>query len=212
MRRSLSSKLARTLPGVAHCRDPPPITTARVDVRQLSEVQERPRRPGNSDRGQGIQVHRRVPPAGPPAHLHRFGCGGHDPLSLLRDAVPFRPAIDTVRRRPAGQFLWRPKRGLRGAAARLHEIRPVIPALIHGETGCGSGPMRKMMRLWSNEENNEPSSRSTRPTHLQLWLRTTKPIGGGAGSKGIGPCPEKTRSSRSIQSSPTNISNHYRKI
>src|SRR5215831_8455511 len=57
---------------------------------------------------------------------------------------------------------------------------------------------RNGMRLWSNVENNEPSSRSTRPTHLQLWLRTTKPIGGGAGSKGIGPCPENTRSSRSI--------------
>src|SRR6516162_1985226 len=71
---------------------------------------------------------------------------------------------------------------------------------------------RNGMRLWSNEENNEPSSRSTRPTHLQLWLRTMKPIGGGAGSKGIGPCPEKTKSSRSIQSLPTNISNHYRKI
>ena len=57
---------------------------------------------------------------------------------------------------------------------------------------------RNGMRLWSNEENNEPSSRSTRPMHLPLWLRTTKPIGGGAGSKGIGPCPENTRSSRSI--------------
>jgi len=102
---SCSSKLTRPLPGAAHSRNPPPITTARVDVRQLSEVHERPRRPGNSDRGQGIQVHRRVPAAGPPAHLHRYGCGGHDPLSLLRDAVPFRPAINIVRCRPAGQFL-----------------------------------------------------------------------------------------------------------
>src|SRR5208282_4758818 len=51
---------------------------------------------------------------------------------------------------------------------------------------------RNGMRLWSNEENNEPLSRSTRSTHLQLELRTTKPIGRGSGSKGIGPCPERT--------------------
>jgi hypothetical protein len=31
--------------------------------------------------------------------------GGHDPLSLLRDAVPLRSSIGTARCRPAGQHL-----------------------------------------------------------------------------------------------------------
>src|SRR6266851_7202653 len=76
---------------------PPPITTAWVDVRQLlSEVQKRPRRPRNLHRGEGIQVHRGVPTAGPPAHLHQYGRGRHDPLSLLRDAVPLRSSIGTA--------------------------------------------------------------------------------------------------------------------
>ena len=86
-RTSCSPKLDRPLTGAADCPDPPPITTASGDVRQrLSEVQKRPRRPRNLHRGKGIRVHRRVPTAGPPAHLHRYGRGGHDPLSLLRDA------------------------------------------------------------------------------------------------------------------------------
>ena len=79
------------------CR-PPPLTTARVDVRRrLSEVQERPRRPGNLHRGEGVRVHRRVPTARPPAHLHQYARGGHDLLSLLRHAVPLRFSIDTPR-------------------------------------------------------------------------------------------------------------------
>ncbi len=41
----------------------------------------------------------------PPAHLHRYGRGGHNPLSLLRDALPLRSSIETARCRPAGQFL-----------------------------------------------------------------------------------------------------------
>ena len=47
----------------------------------------------------------RVPTAGPPACLHQYGRGGHDPVSLLRDAVPLRSSIDAARCRPAGQFL-----------------------------------------------------------------------------------------------------------
>ena len=50
-------------------------------------------------------MHRRVPTTGPPAHLHRYGWGGHDPLSLLRDAFPLRSSIETARCRTAGQFL-----------------------------------------------------------------------------------------------------------
>jgi Phage integrase family len=46
--------------------------------------------------GEGIQMHRGIPAAGPPAHLHQHGRGGHDPLSLLRDGVPLRASIDTT--------------------------------------------------------------------------------------------------------------------
>ena len=53
-----------------------------------------------------------VPAAGPPAHLHQHGRGGHDPLSLLRDGVPLRSAIDTARYRTIGQFICLSKRGL----------------------------------------------------------------------------------------------------
>src|ERR1700704_861325 len=88
------------------CR-PSPLTTARIDVRQrLSEVQERPRRPGNLHRGEGVRVHRGVPTARPPAHLHQYARGRLYPLSLLRDAVPLRSSIDTTRCRPAGQRLY----------------------------------------------------------------------------------------------------------
>ena len=52
-------------------------------------------------RGEGIHVYRRVPTTGPPARLHQYGRGGHDPVSLLRDAVPLRSSIDTARCRPA---------------------------------------------------------------------------------------------------------------
>ena len=63
----------------------PPTTTVYVDVRRrLSDVQERPRRPGNLHRGEGIHVYRRVPATGPPARLHQYGRGGHYPLSLAR--------------------------------------------------------------------------------------------------------------------------------
>ncbi len=34
-------------------------------------------------------------------HVHQYGRGGHDPVSLLRDAVPLRSSIDTARCRPA---------------------------------------------------------------------------------------------------------------
>jgi hypothetical protein len=69
---------------------------------------ERPRCPRNLHRGEGIRVHRRVPAAGPPARLHRYEQYGHDPLSLLHDAVPVRSSIDTAKCRPAGQLLYRP--------------------------------------------------------------------------------------------------------
>jgi hypothetical protein len=54
-----------------------------LDGLRLSEVQKRPRRPRNLHRGEGIRVHWRVPTAGPPAYLHRYGRGRHDP----RDAA-----------------------------------------------------------------------------------------------------------------------------
>jgi hypothetical protein len=69
------------------------------------QVQERPRRAGNPHRGEGIQVHRHIASARPSARLHQYGRGGHDPLSLLRDRVPLRSSVDTVRCRPAGQLL-----------------------------------------------------------------------------------------------------------
>jgi hypothetical protein len=37
--------------------------------------------------------------------LHQYGRGGHDSLSLLRDTVPLRSAVDTARCGLAGQFL-----------------------------------------------------------------------------------------------------------
>jgi hypothetical protein len=84
----------------------PPIATASIDVGAAAiQVQERPWRPGNPHRGEGIRVHRHIAPARPSARLHKYGRGGHDPLSLLRDAVPLRSSIDRVRCRPAGQLL-----------------------------------------------------------------------------------------------------------
>jgi hypothetical protein len=77
-------------------------------VQRLSEVQERSRRPRNFHRGNGIRVYRRVPTAGPPAHLHQYRPNAHDPLSLLRDALPLRSSIDTARCRPAGQSFFDP--------------------------------------------------------------------------------------------------------
>src|ERR1700676_606093 len=74
----------------------PPISTS------TGTSPERPRRPRNQHRGEGIQVHRRVPTAGPSAHLRQNGRGGHDPLSLLWDAVSLRSSIGTARCRPAG--------------------------------------------------------------------------------------------------------------
>ena len=104
-RTSCSPKLARPLAGAADCPDPHNHNGLSLSPEQrLSEVQERPRRPGNLHRGEGIRVHRRVPAAGPPARLHQYGRGGHAPLSLLRDAVPLQSSTDTARCRPAGQF------------------------------------------------------------------------------------------------------------
>ncbi len=64
----------------------PPTTTVYVDVRRrLSDVQERPRRPGNLHRGEGIHVYRRVPPRDHP-HVY-INMGEADtilPLSLAR--------------------------------------------------------------------------------------------------------------------------------
>jgi hypothetical protein len=75
---------------------PPAFISSRFRQR-LSDVRERPRHPGNPDRGEGIQVHRRVPAAGPPTPLHQYARGGHDPLFLLCDAVPLRSSIDAAR-------------------------------------------------------------------------------------------------------------------
>jgi hypothetical protein len=63
----------------------------------------------NLRRGEGIRMYRGVPAAGPPACLHQYGLGWHDPLALLPDAVPFRSAIETARSQAARQCICRPK-------------------------------------------------------------------------------------------------------
>src|SRR6266513_6224662 len=86
---------------------PPPTTTASVEVWGSGYPKFR------NDRGvpeicigvREFECIGGVPSAGSPAHLHRYGRGGHDPVSLLRNAVPLRSSIDTARCRPARQFL-----------------------------------------------------------------------------------------------------------
>ncbi len=87
--------------GLSRC---PPTTTVYVDVRRrLSDVQERPRRPGNLHRGEGIHVYRRVPPRDHP-HVY-INMGEADTiLCPLRDAVPLQSWIDTARCLPADSF------------------------------------------------------------------------------------------------------------
>ena len=106
-RASCSPHLARSLTGAADCPDPHqlqrPQSMAGAAAIRSSETTAASLK---SAWGEGIRVHWRVPAAGPPAYLHRYGRGRHDPLSLLRDAVPLRSSIDTARCRPARQFLW----------------------------------------------------------------------------------------------------------
>ena len=45
------------------------------------------------------------PPQDHPHVYINMGEAGHDPLSLLRDAVPLRFSINTARCRAAGQFI-----------------------------------------------------------------------------------------------------------
>ena len=85
-----------------------------------------------------------VPTAGPPARLHQYGRGRHDPLSLLRDAVPLRFSINTARCRAAGQFISRSKRGLSGAAQAL--LAPREGSADFPEDDC-SAPARRGRRF-----------------------------------------------------------------
>lgn len=105
-RTTCSSKPTRPLMWAADCPDPhrsqrPQSMSGATAI----QVQERPRRPANPHRGEGIQVHRHIASARPSARLHQYGRGGHDPLPLLRDAVLLRSSIDSVQCRPAGQLL-----------------------------------------------------------------------------------------------------------
>jgi hypothetical protein len=84
----------------------PPIATASVDVGQrLSKFRNNRGVSEIRYRGEGIRVHRHFASARPSTCLNQYGRGGHDPLSLLRDAVPLRSSIDRVRCQPAGQPL-----------------------------------------------------------------------------------------------------------
>ena len=56
----------------------------------------------------GVREFKCIGESPPQDHPHvyiKYGPGGRDPLSLLRDAVSLRSSIDTARSRPAGQFI-----------------------------------------------------------------------------------------------------------
>ena len=97
-RASCSPNLARSLTGAANCPDPHqlqrPQSMAGAAAIRSSETTAASLK---SAWGEGIRVHWRVPTAGPPAYLHRYGRSRHDPLSLLRDSVPLRSSIGTAR-------------------------------------------------------------------------------------------------------------------
>ena len=97
-RTSCSPKLARPLTGAADCPYPhqsqrPQSMSGAAAIRSSETTAASLK----SAWGEGIRVHWRVPTAGPPAYLHRYGRSRHDPLSLLRDSVPLRSSIGTAR-------------------------------------------------------------------------------------------------------------------
>jgi hypothetical protein len=59
----------------------------------------------DSNRGEAVQMHRRIAAARSPACLYRHGRMGRDPLPLLRAADPLRSTIGTVTR----SGMWRAK-------------------------------------------------------------------------------------------------------
>src|SRR5271165_2316929 len=90
--------------GAADCRDCPPITTARVDARQLSEVQERPRRPGNPDRVREFDCIGVSPPEDHPHIYIDMGAADTIPCPYCGTRFRFDPRLTPLDADPPDSF------------------------------------------------------------------------------------------------------------